>query len=84
MITFLQNIPSHNKEIRMMFKATKGNYQIEKQDNCFILDRWDKVPTTQGYLFAKDLTTQNVLQTNKENIQIKNIQEKNYKIFVYV
>ena len=59
-----------------MFKATKGNYQIEKQDNCFILDRWDKVPTTQGYLFAKDLTTQNVLQTNKENIQIKNIQEK--------
>lgn len=84
MITVLQNIPSHNKEIRMMFKATKGNYQIGEQDNCFILDRWDKVPTTQGYIFSKDLTTQNVLQTNEENIQIKNIQEKNYKIFVYI
>ena len=84
MITLLQNIPSHNKEIRMMFKATKGNYQIEEQDNCFILDRWDKVPTTQGYINAKDLTIQNVLQTNEENIQIKNIQEKDYKVFIYV
>ena len=39
----LQNIPSHNKDIRKMFVATNTVEEIVEQDNCFIVDKWSEV-----------------------------------------
>ena len=51
----LQNIPSHNKDIRKMFKATDNEISISTDDDIFIVDRWDEVHTSEGWVSCSNL-----------------------------
>lgn len=48
----LQQLPSHNKDIRPMFVATNGEEYVEEIDNSFVVDRWCEVCTTDGWKYA--------------------------------
>lgn len=53
----LQNIPSHNKDIRKMFVARhKDETTVCTEDNKFIIDRWDEVNTQEGWKSCSKLT----------------------------
>ena len=51
----LQNIPSHNKDIRKMFKATDDEISISTDNDIFIVDRWDEVHTSEGWVSCSNL-----------------------------
>lgn len=53
----LQNIPSHNKEIRLMFVAGYTDYEINSETNTFAVKKEDEIETNQGFIVAKNLTT---------------------------
>ena len=77
----LQNIPSHNKEIRMMFKATDGEYEISQEDNYFLLNKWDLIETDYGWKKVYDLTTNDYIQGTKINY-IEDVDGLNYKVYI--
>lgn len=77
----LQNIPSKEKAIRMMFKATEGQYDVEEKDNYYILCKYDEVETSEGWKKVHDLTTNDYLEGDKI-VSIENIDGLNYKISV--
>lgn len=51
----LQQIPSHNPEIRLLFKAQTIEHTIILESNSFILPRLDELETTSGWIASKDL-----------------------------
>lgn len=51
----LQNIPSHNKEIRQMFTASNDEFDISVKDNVVEIDMWDEVLTDGGWVRANSL-----------------------------
>ena len=47
-----QNIPSHEKSIRMLFKAkTDAKLIKESYKNTYIVNRWSEVDTADGWIF---------------------------------
>ena len=51
-----QNIPSHAKEIRLLFKAkTDAKLVEESEENIYIIDRWSEVETENGWQLPKDI-----------------------------
>jgi DNA polymerase I-like protein with 3'-5' exonuclease and polymerase domains len=61
----IQNIPSHNPEIRMLFKAKVNEFVVNFQAGIGeILDEISEVETTNGYVFVKELTTNDKLITS--------------------
>lgn len=77
----LQNIPSKEKAIRMMFKATSGEYEVEEKDSCYILNKYDEVETSEGWKKVYNLTTNDYLENDKI-VSIENIDGLDYKICV--
>lgn len=51
----LQNIPSHNKEIRHMFKASDGEIYVDELDNSFTISKFDEVMTVSGWIYANKI-----------------------------
>lgn len=51
----LQNIPSHNKDIRKMFKATDDEIELTTEDDIFTVYRWDEVYTKDGWVSCSEL-----------------------------
>ena len=80
----LQNIPAKEKSIRMMFMATKKEFETECNDNCYNLTKWDKVETNRGTLFAKDLVVNDKLITSEgvDIVSNVNVEEDNVVVFV--
>ena len=61
----LQNIPSHNKDIRKMFKARTDESLVTSDDDCtFVVDRWCEVETPNGWKFADSISVGDSLQIN--------------------
>ena len=52
----MQNIPSHNKDIRKMFVASHGESDVIATENTFIINMWDEVNTSSGWTIARDLS----------------------------
>lgn len=77
----LQNIPSKEKAIRMMFKATSGEYEIERNDDYYILNKYDEVETEQGWKKVYDLTNSDIVDGNQV-VSIEDVDGLNYKITV--
>ena len=48
----LQQIPSHNKDIRPMFKATDVEEYVDEVDSSFTVDRWCEINTVDGWKYA--------------------------------
>lgn len=51
----LQNIPSHNKDIRKMFVATHNEEVISTDIDKFVLKEWSEVETLNGFKYAGEL-----------------------------
>ena len=65
----LQNIPSHNKEIRLMFKASDDYVDVFQVENYYDVNKFSEVETDQGWVFAQKLQVTNTI----ENVSIKEI-----------
>ena len=93
----LQNIPSHNKDIRKMFVASDGyvlmssDFSQQEKLECFTLDKWLEVETPNGWVSASHVQIGDTVKTLDDNdsdteIIIKKIEsvvDKNQLIFYY-
>jgi DNA polymerase-1 len=57
----LQNIPSHNKDIRQMFVATQREYTVSDDNNIFTVKRFSEVETKTGWKYADKLVQGDLL-----------------------
>ena len=53
----LQNIPSHNKDIRKMFVAENRQYLVTTNSNKYVVNKFSEVETSEGWKFADKLKT---------------------------
>ena len=86
----LQNIPSHNKDIRKMFKATDDCIEVMECDRSFIVDRWSEVNTVDGWKNASSINIGDSLLVDEDGIQLKifvnkidTLVDKNQIIYYY-
>lgn len=52
----LQQMPSKEKLVRMMFQASCEYTEKENENNIFILNKYEEVETPSGWKFASDIT----------------------------
>ena len=78
----LQNIPSHNKDIRPMFiSSTTSTLEFEDSVELF---NYDKVRTREGYKFAKDLTCNDIIIDDNSNaLTIENIDKRDIVSIIF-
>ena len=48
----MQNIPSHNHDIRQMFKATNKEYTVSTSNNIFIVNKFSEIETSEGWKYS--------------------------------
>lgn len=65
----LQNIPSHNKDIRKMFVATNRQYDVNAVDDEFCVGRWQEVETVGGWKYAHDIKKTDKLLVDMEGVR---------------
>ena len=77
----LQNIPSHEKSIRLMFISCRY-IDLDIKDGVLDLLFCDVIKTSTGKKFVQDLTTNDSIIIAGQHVQIMDIQvnDKNYKI----
>jgi DNA polymerase I-like protein with 3'-5' exonuclease and polymerase domains len=82
----IQNIPSHNKDIRMLFVAKKDFGKIEMTEDYITLPEITEVETTEGWKYGKDLVIGDLLVFDDGIDTLKNIiynnSEKCYYLYV--
>ena len=86
----LQNIPSHNKDIRKMFTATNETTEVRELDNSFVVDYWSEVNTADGWKFADKIVIGDKLVVEEGSMQfdiivsrIDRLVDKNQIIYYY-
>lgn len=57
----LQNIPSHNKDIRKMFVATNDGKLVSTDTQQFVVDRWCEVECADEWKYADKIVVGDVL-----------------------
>ena len=79
----LQNIPSHNTDIRPMFVASKY-VDIESKDNILQFLIQDEVQTLQGWKNVEELQAGDIIMCDDGNHTVKNIevQEKEVNVII--
>lgn len=71
----MQNIPSHNKDIRKMFCATNKEYTIDTEADSLVFLKWCEVMTPNGYVYADKLCAGDKLKFDDGDIgDITNIE----------
>jgi DNA polymerase I-like protein with 3'-5' exonuclease and polymerase domains len=82
----IQNIPSHCKEIRMLFKAACEEKEQEMVDNSIEIEEYLEVETPDGWKYPRDLKINDMITTDDSNALIKSIvfnnSKKTYRIEV--
>lgn len=80
----LQNIPSGNRELRLLFRAdTTHIKEVEKLNNIYELDKYLEIETKRGWVEATKLTVGDYLVSTQEYIQNVGIKDENtYLIYV--
>ena len=80
----LQQIPSHLKTIRMLFRADCINHQVNLTDNYYIVPKTDEVETLVGWKKVKDLVIgDTIIGQNNQDI-IKDIKIINTDYLLYI
>ena len=70
----IQNIPSHNPEIRMLFKAKTSAKLIEAEDNePFVIPEITEVEVPNGWAFCKDLSIGDTIIVDQQEVVIKSL-----------
>ena len=72
----LQQVPSHAKNIRMLFTADTEYRKVELSDDCFIVPVSDEVETVNGWKYARDLVVGDRLKGDEFNEIIVNIEKR--------
>ena len=67
----MQNIPSHNKEIRKMFKAYSSEDLIEESDNNFEVLKWCEVETSDGFKYADKVSVGDKLIVSEDDKRLE-------------
>lgn len=81
----LQNIPSHNKEIRMLFKASTPEKDIRCENNVYKVSKYSDLLINNEWVPAKNLTVGEILTTNEDTTDIvTGIEELGDYIYIYV
>lgn len=68
----LQNLPSHNTDIRQMFRARTDEKIVTETDKSFVVDKFCEVPTSDGWKHASQIVVGDVLAVsdNGKDIEI--------------
>ncbi|MBP5468252.1 MAG: hypothetical protein J6Z11_03310 [Candidatus Riflebacteria bacterium] len=69
----LQNIPSHSKDIRLLFIGDTTYENVEANSNRFCIFEYEEVETSDGWKYPKDLVIGDILITDEGPKAIKNI-----------
>lgn len=76
----LQNIPSHNNEIRQMFVGQTTYRDVDKrQDGAYIFDRCEELETENGWKFVESLKPGDKLADGEI---VKVVKVKDFKVLV--
>lgn len=78
----MQNIPSHDKTVRMIFKPSLNERNIEINGNLYTIKDTEEVYTDKGWKLANKLTIGDKLQNSENKFDIiKTIQKQdNYYV----
>lgn len=80
-----QNIPSHNKEIRMLFRAQDKYNQVDIEDNFYKISKLDDVLTNEGWKKIKEIKIGDKLFIDENSYDVvKSILDCDDYIFLYV
>lgn len=66
----LQNIPSKEKAIRMMFKATSGEYEVPMIEDTYKIIKWDQIQTSSGWKRGMDLRPDDILASGEKIVSV--------------
>lgn len=81
----LQNIPSHEKNIRLMFTAGYTEYESEDVDNKFLLNIDDEILTKSGWKYISELSTDDYIICDDGEFLVKNIKNQdNFNLLVEI
>lgn len=72
----LQQVPSHAKNIRMLFTADTEYRKVELSDDYFVVPASDEVETVNGWKYARDLMVGDKLKGEEVNEIIVNIEKR--------
>lgn len=80
----LQQVPSHAKNIRMLFTADTEYHKVEINDNYFVVPETDEVETINGWKKVKELAAGDTIigpDTNEIIVKIEQDLENNYLLY---
>ena len=79
-----QNIPSHEKTIRMLFKAREQEHLVEPILNEYVIPETDEVETPDGWVYVSDLQDGDYVMIGKHPRQILGVNKHDtfYSIFL--
>lgn len=80
----IQNIPSHNKEVRMLFRGSAKYHKVEEENNCFTIPETDEVETAEGWKLVTDLTIGDFILIDGEAAKIANISKEDKAYLVRI
>lgn len=81
----LQQIPSKNHEVRLMFKAREPEHQVFCEENMYEIPITDEVFTQGKWILAKNLKVGDALECNEGIIDIiKDIKLLEDKVLIYI
>ena len=69
----LQNIPSHEKSIRMLFSAATPEHTVEENNNTYTVPYTDEVLTDKGWVKVKSVTVGDIICGDDSEDIITNI-----------
>lgn len=83
----LQQIPSGDKSIRMLFKSSEkiiDRYSEEDNDDCFRLKNYEYVNTPNGYLCVTNMKVDDYILVDNHPQQIKVIKKEMDTYYIYI
>ena len=69
----MQQVPSSEKSIRMLFKASENNKEIKVKNNSITIYYTEEVREQNGWKKAEDINIGDVILTNKGSRKISKI-----------
>ena len=80
----IQNIPAHNPEVRMLFKAAIKEHQVELTDNYYRIPETDEIETAGGWKKVKELAIGDIVLGDGTQDTVINIVEVEKAYLLYV
>lgn len=65
----LQNLPSHNTDIRQMFRARTDEKLVTETDKSFVVDKFCEVPTSDGWKHASQIIVGDTLRISNNGVE---------------